>query len=187
VLVGPVLRTERLLLRRWRPEDRGPFAALNADPVTMEYFPAPLSTEESDAAADRIAEGFERNGWGLWAVEVPGLAAFAGFCGLAVPAFQARFTPCVEVGWRLDRSMWGRGFAPEAATACLRFAHEELGLAEVVSFTAAQNHRSRRVMEKIGMTHDPGEDFDHPSLPPGHALERHVLYRVAPAALASRR
>lgn len=171
------LRTERLLLRAWRPDDRDPYAALNADPVVMEHFPAPLTRAESDAHVDRVLAAFAEHGWGLWAVEVPGEADFIGFVGLAIPRFEAPFTPCVEVGWRLARSAWGRGYAPEGAMEALRFAFDDLGLDEVLSFTAVGNAKSRRVMEKIGLTHDPADDFDHPNLPPGHRLRRHVLYR----------
>lgn len=171
------LRTERLLLRAWRPTDRDPYAALNADPVVMEHFPAPLTRAESDAHVDRILAAFEEHGWGLWAAEVPGEADFIGFIGLAIPRFEAPFTPCVEVGWRLAQSAWGRGYAPEGATEALRFAFDDLGLDEVLSFTSVGNTKSRRVMEKIGLTHDPADDFDHPNLPPGHRLRRHVLYR----------
>lgn len=180
------LRTERLLLRRWRETDRAPFAAMNADPEVMELFPAPLTVAESDALVDRIEVHFAEHGFGLWAVEVPGAGtdpgvAFIGFVGLLVPTFTASFTPCVEIGWRMSRAAWGHGYAPEAATEVLRCAFEDICLAEVQSFTAVANHRSRRVMEKIGMTHDPADDFDHPSLPSGHPLERHVRYRLAAA------
>lgn len=171
------LRTDRLWLRRWSPEDRAPFASLNADPLVMEHFPAVLSREESDALVSRIEASFERRGFGVWAVEIPTITRFAGFIGLSVPAFDAPFTPCVEIGWRLAREHWGAGYAPEGARAALDFAFGALGLAEVVSFTAQGNRRSRRVMEKIGMAHDPADDFDHPSLPAGHPLRRHVLYR----------
>jgi RimJ/RimL family protein N-acetyltransferase len=145
----------------------------------MEHFPAPLTRAESDAFAARVRSEMSERGFGLWAVEAPGVAPFLGFTGLAVPRFEAHFTPCVEVGWRLAREHWGRGYAPEAARAALAFGFERLGLAEIVSFTASGNAKSRRVMEKIGMTHDPAGDFEHPSLPPGHPLRRHVLYRVA--------
>lgn len=171
-------RTERLLLRAWRTSDREPYAALNADPVVMEHFPAPLTREESDAHVDRITAGFDARGWGLWAVEVPGEADFVGFIGLSVPGFQAHFTPCVEVGWRLARAAWGKGYAPEGARAALAFAFDELGLDEVVSFTSVGNTKSRRVMEKIGMTHNPAEDFDHPNVPEDSPVHRHVLYRI---------
>src|SRR5688500_3501176 len=146
------LRTERLLLRTWRDADREPYAALNADPVVMEHFPAPLSRGESDAHVDRILAAFDEHGWGLWAVEVPGAAEFIGFIGLSIPRFDAPFTPCVEVGWRLARTAWGRGYAPEGAIEALRFAFEDLLLEEVLSFTFVGNTKSRRVMEKIGMT-----------------------------------
>ncbi len=173
-----MIETERLLLRRWRDSDREPFAALNADPLVMEHFPAALSREESDALVDRIEAGFERNGFGLWAVEASG--AFIGFTGLSVPGFTACFTPCVEVGWRLARTAWGHGYATEAARAVLDHGFGELRLAEIVSFTAVGNLRSRAVMRRLGMTHDPADDFDHPSLPEASPLKRHVLYRVRP-------
>jgi RimJ/RimL family protein N-acetyltransferase len=174
------LQTERLKLRRWLPEDRKPFAQLNSDARVMEHFPAPLTREESNTMVQRIEAHFEHHGFGLWALEVPGVAAFAGFVGLMIPRFEAPFTPCVEIGWRLAFDHWGRGYAPEAARAVLRFAFERVRLSEIVSFTAVGNLRSRRVMEKIGMSHDPDSDFDHPALPAGHALERHVLYRIRP-------
>jgi RimJ/RimL family protein N-acetyltransferase len=172
------MRTDRLLLRRWRDADRDPFAAMNADPRVMEHFPAPLSREESDAAAARIDRHFDEHGFGLWAMEVPGVVTFAGFVGLSVPAFTAPFTPCVEVGWRLAADCWSRGYATEGGRAALRFGFDTLGLREIVSFTTAGNTRSRLVMERLGMTHDPTDDFDHPNLPGGHPLRHHVLYRL---------
>ncbi len=173
-----VLRTERLLLRPWRDEDLAPFAALNADPAVREHFPSILSRGESDAAARRIRAEMERDGYGSWAVELPGEAPFVGVVGLSVPGFEAAFTPCVEIGWRLARDVWGRGLATEGARAALAFAFDVLGLEEVVSMTTPANHRSLRVMEKLGMRHDPCDDFEHPLLPPGSPLRRHVLYRL---------
>lgn len=175
---NPSLSTERLLLRRWRDEDRKAFARINADPRVMEFFPGVLSRDESDARIDRIEAHFEQRGFGLWAVEVPGVTALAGFIGLAVPQFEAAFTPCVEIGWRLAAECWNRGYASEGALAALEFGFGPLGLKEIVSFTVPENVRSRRVMEKIGMTHCVEEDFDHPLLPEGHPLRRHVLYRI---------
>jgi RimJ/RimL family protein N-acetyltransferase len=172
------LRTDRLLLRRWRRADREPFAGMNADPRVMEHFPSVLSREESDARAERIEAHFERHGFGLWAVEVIGLVPFAGFVGLSIPSFESHFTPCVEVGWRLAFECWGHGYATEGARAVLAFGFEALALAEIVSYTVPANLRSRRVMERLGMTHRPEDDFDHPLLPGGHALRRHVLYRI---------
>lgn len=172
------LRTKRLMLRRWRPEDRAPFAAMNADPRVMEHFPSLLSREESDTRVTGIEAHFERHGFGLWAVEIVGVAPFAGFVGLSIPGFQAPFMPCVEIGWRLAFEHWGRGYATEGATAALTFGFETLNLPEIVSFTVPANVRSRRVMKKLGMTHNPMEDFDHPVLPEGHPLRRHVLYRL---------
>ena len=177
---GPDLGTPRLLLRRWRAGDRAPFASLNADPVVMEHFPAPLDRRASDALVEAIEAGFERHGFGLWALESSEGGEFLGFTGLAVPTFEAHFTPAVEIGWRLARSAWGCGYATEAARAALEFGFEQAGLAEIVSFTAASNRRSRAVMERLGMSHDPGDDFDHPALPPGHPLAPHVLYRIRP-------
>lgn len=171
------LRTVRLRLRQWNEADREAFARLNADPRVMEYFPSTLSAPETDALAAAIASHIEQNGWGLWAVEVPGVAPFAGFVGLSRPRFVAHFTPSVEVGWRLAKEFWGRGYATEGALAALRFGFDTLGLDEIVSFTTATNWPSRRVMERIGMTYDPHDDFDHPGLPVGHTLRRHVLYR----------
>src|SRR5438445_7705517 len=159
------LHTDRLRLRRWRPADGAPFAALNADPRVMEHFPATLSREESDARAARIEAHFEQHGFGLWAVEIPNVTRFAGFIGLSVPRFEARFTPCVEIGWRLAAEHWGRGYATEGAHAALAFGFDTLGLDEIVSFTTAGNLPSRRVMKRLGMRHDPADDFDHPALP----------------------
>ena len=174
----PELRTVRLVLRRWREADRTPFATLNADPVVTEHFPAPLRPEESDALVDRIEAGFEERGWGLWAVEIPGRAAFAGFIGLNPATFDAPFTPAVEVGWRLAREHWGRGYATEGALGALTFGFDALALDEIVSFTTHGNARSRRVMERLGMHRDPADDFDHPNLPEGDPLQPHVLYRL---------
>lgn len=177
-MIPPTLTTERLVLRPWRPEDRAPFAALNADPEVAAHLPAPLTREESDAFADRIEAGFVHDGFGLWAVEVPGVAPFVGFVGLARPGFEAHFTPAVEIGWRLARAHWGRGYVTEGGRAVLTHAFDEADLDEVVSFTVPANERSRAVMVRLGMTHDPADDFDHPRLPPGDPLRRHVLYRL---------
>ncbi len=173
------LRTARLLLRDWRDEDLPTFAALNADSQVMEFFPRPLDRSESDALAARIRSQFALSGFGLWAVEVCGGAPFIGFVGLSVPSFEAHFTPCVEIGWRLLREYWGRGYATEAARAVLDFGFDRLGLEEIVSFTVPANRRSRGVMERLGMTHSPDDDFENPRSPPGHPLRHHVLYRMA--------
>lgn len=175
----PELTTARLKLRVWRDADRAPFAALNADPKVMEHFPALLSPTESDAMMERIVGHFERHGFGLWAVEIPGVSPFAGFIGLNVPVFSAPFMPCTEIGWRLTADCWGRGYAREGAAAVLKWAFEVQRMAEIVSFTVPDNVRSRRVMEVIGMTQDLAGDFDHPLVAVGHRLRRHVLYRLA--------
>jgi RimJ/RimL family protein N-acetyltransferase len=174
----PEVSTERLRLRGWRQADRGPFAALNADPEVMRHFPAPLSAAASDRLVDAFVEGWEQHGHGLWAVERSADGAFLGFTGLSRPSFEAPFTPAVEVGWRFALEAWGHGYATEAARAAVAFGFERVGLDEIVSFTAPANERSRRVMERLGMTRDPADDFDHPRLPAGHPLRRHVLYRL---------
>jgi ribosomal-protein-alanine N-acetyltransferase len=174
------LETERLLLRQWRAEDRAPFAALNADPAVMEHFPAPLTRAESDAFADRVEELIAQQGWGLWAMQEHATGRFLGFTGLAYPRFDAPFGPAVEIGWRLARDAWGQGLATEAACAATAFAFDELALDEIVSFTAAPNERSRAVMRRLGMRHDPADDFDHPLVEQAR-LRRHVLYRLRAA------
>jgi len=173
------LRTPRLILRSWRDDDLEPFAVMNRDSRVVQYLPGPLEREESDALAARIRQHFAEHDFGRYAVEVIGGPRFIGFVGLAVPPFEAPFMPCVEVGWRLDADHWGRGYATEAALATLAHGFGELGLSEIVSFTVPENRASRRVMEKIGMRHSPGEDFDHPLLPAGHPLRRHVFYRLS--------
>ncbi|HVE74040.1 MAG TPA: GNAT family N-acetyltransferase [Mycobacteriales bacterium] len=164
------MRTARLVMRRWRSTDHEPFAAMNADPVVMEHFPAPLSRTESDAFIERIEAHFDEHGYGLWAVEAAG--EFVGFTGLSWATFAAPFTPALEVGWRLASTAWGRGYATEAATAAL--ARGFLEVDRIVSFTAVSNAPSRRVMERIGMTRE-GE-FGHPRVPVEHPVHRHVLF-----------
>ncbi len=181
----PCLRTERLLLRRWRPRDRAPFAAMNADAEVMEHFPAPLSRAQSAAMIERIEACFEHHGYGLWALELPGEAPLIGFAGLSPVDIPVTFAPAVEVGWRLARRFWGRGFVTEAAAAAIAFGFARRGLSEIVSFTAVQNERSRRVMERLGMRRDPAEDFDHPLLADDARLRRHVLYRLRRSDWAS--
>jgi RimJ/RimL family protein N-acetyltransferase len=171
------LRTQRLVLRPWLGTDHEPFARLNADPNVMEFFPRLHDRSESDAMAGIIAQRIERDGYGLWAVEVPGEIEFAGFVGLQIVPFEEHFTPAIEVAWRLAHDAWGRGFATEGARAALDFAHVNLGYEEVVAMSVSANRRSRRVMEKLGMTYDARDDFENPRIPEGHPLRRHVLYR----------
>lgn len=173
------LVTDRLALRQWRDADLAPFAALNADPEVMRYFPAPLTRTQSDEFAGYVHETIERQGWGLWAVEVIDGPAFIGFVGLNRVTFDEHFTPAVEVGWRLARPFWGYGYATEAATAALSFGFERLELDEIVSFTTRSNEPSIRVMRRLGMRHDAAGDFDHPRVPEASPLRRHVLYRLA--------
>jgi RimJ/RimL family protein N-acetyltransferase len=179
-VVTPAFQTPRLLLRSWHESDRAPFVAMNADPLVMRYFPSTMTAEETDFLLERNRLHFERHGFGLWAVVDKATGEFAGYIGLAVPSFEAHFTPCVEIGWRLAAHFWNRGLATEGAASVLRFAFEILQLDEVVSFTTATNLPSRRVMEKLGMIHDRNGDFDHPRIPDGHPLRKHVLYRAIP-------
>ena len=171
------LRTARLLLRPWRDNDRAPFAALNADPKVMEHFPRTSTREESDAGVDRIVARMEQQGFGLWAVEVPGVAEFIGFIGLN-PADGVLGRPVLEIGWRLAAEHWGHGYATEGARASLAHAFDVLDKDEVVSFATTANQRSRHVMEKLGLVRRPEDDFDHPGVPPTWSGRRHVLYRI---------
>jgi RimJ/RimL family protein N-acetyltransferase len=173
-----MIETDRLLLRRWIEEDREPFFRLNSDASVMEFMPKCLLRVESDLLIDRIEDHFREHSFGLYAMELREEHSFIGFLGLAVPAFTAHFTPCVEIGWRLCADYWGRGLASEGARAVVKHAFEELRLGDLVSFTVPANIRSRRVMERIHMVHNPAEDFEHPNLPDGHPLQRHVLYRL---------
>jgi RimJ/RimL family protein N-acetyltransferase len=185
-IIPHMMRTERLVMREWRESDRAPFAELNADPEVMEHFPERLTREQSDAFADRIEADMAQRGWGLWALEVDG--EFIGYTGLQPVSFEAHFTPATEIGWRLARRAWGHGYASEAARAAAAFAFAELELDELVSFTTTANVRSRAVMERIGMTRDPAEDFEHPRVPEGSAMRLHVLYRLPePRAFVMRR
>jgi RimJ/RimL family protein N-acetyltransferase len=181
-----MLTSRRLRLRPWRDKDLSPFAALNAGPEVMEYLPKCLNREESDQSAERIREGLARRGFGFWAVEVFGLSEFIGFTGLSVPAFDAHFTPCVEIGWRLARKFWGFGYATEAGQLAMDYGFRSVGLEQIVSFTFVGNLRSRKVMERLGMTRTPEDDFEHPRLPEGHRIRPHVLYRIKRGAWIGR-
>ena len=174
--------TQRLVLRSWQDADRQPFADLSADPEVMRYL-IPLATRAaSDAWIDRQQAHLERHGFCMWAVSPAGSAAFIGCVGLLQVRYDAHFVPAVEVGWRLARAYWGQGFAPEAAAAALAFGFHVVGLREIVANTVPANTNSQRVMTKLGMVRDPVDDFDHPLLPPNHALRRQVLYRISAAA-----
>jgi ribosomal-protein-alanine N-acetyltransferase len=174
------LTTERLVLRRWKPADRAPFAELNADQEVTRFFPATLPRRSSDELADRLEADIVRRGWGLWAVEERATGHFIGFTGLNRPAFEASFMPAVEIGWRLARPAWGFGFATEAARAAAAFAFEVLALEEIVAYAVKQNARSRAVMDRLAMRHDEAHDFDHPQIHVSH-LRRQVLYRLTAA------
>jgi len=175
---SPQLRTERLILRRWAPADRAPFAAINADQDVVRFLRGPLDRAASDKLIDEIEESFDTLGYGLWALEVRATAQLIGFTGLSSKTFEASFTPAVEVGWRLARSAWGHGYATEAARAALAFGFRDVDLAEIVSMTARTHERSQAVMRRLGMTRDPVDDFDHPLMPPKHPLRPHVLHRI---------
>jgi RimJ/RimL family protein N-acetyltransferase len=170
-----VIVTERLVLRQWRDSDVELFARMGTDPDVMEFFPGPMTYEASSGFAERIRTHIDETGWGLWAVEVPGVADFIGFVGLAVPRFDDTLT---EVGWRLDKPYWGQGYASEGGRAALAYGFEELALDEIVSFTAHPNLRSQAVMQRIGMTRDPSRDFEHPMVPDGNWLKPHALYAI---------
>jgi RimJ/RimL family protein N-acetyltransferase len=174
----PELRTPRLLLRGWRAEDREPFAEMSADPEAMRHYPAPLARTESDARVDAYEAEWEQAGFGKWAVEIPGVAPFAGSIGLGTLTFEASFTPSIEIGWRLASAFWSHGYATEGARAALEFGFRQLGLAEIVAFTIPANTRSLRVMEKLGMIF--AREFDHPMFADGHRLRKHLLYRIGP-------
>lgn len=173
------LRSTRLLLRRWTEHDRPTFAQMNGDPVVMEYYPSTLSRSDSDAFVERIEGHFEAAGFGLWAVEIESTNSFVGYVGLWPATFDAHFTPALEVGWRLRSEVWGHGYATEAARIALADGFLRLGVDEIVSFTAAVNQPSRRVMEKLGMRRASADDFEHPSVAAQSPLRPHVLYRLA--------
>jgi 3-dehydroquinate dehydratase/shikimate dehydrogenase len=175
-----MIETERLILRAWRDEDREPFARMNADPRVMEFFVATMTPAETDALITRYREHWRTRGYGMCAVDrklADGAHEFIGYIGLARVRYEIDFTPVVEVGWRLAPHVWGQGLATEGARAALAYGFETLGLDEIIAFTATTNVRSRRVMDKIGMTHDPRDDFNHPNIQEGHPLRRQVLYR----------
>jgi RimJ/RimL family protein N-acetyltransferase len=179
--VTPIeFETARLRLRQWRDADRGPYAAMNADPAVMKFFPGIQSRETSDASIDRWQEQFASQGWSNWAAELKETGEFIGFIGLSVPRRVLPFSPCVEIGWRLAHAHWRKGLASEGARGALRVGFERLELGEIVSFTARANDRSRAVMERIGMT-DTRQDFEHPAIPEGNPLRLHCLYKLSRA------
>ena len=171
------LRGPRVLLRQWEERDRPWFAELNGDPVAIEFFPSTLTREQSDAMVDRLRAVIEEKGWGFWCLEIDGHCA--GFTGLNIPTFDAPFMPAVEIGWRMLPRYWGHGYATEAARLALDYGFGVLNAGEIVAFTAPGNRRSRAVMARLGMRHDVAGDFDHPRVPPGNPLRRHVLYRIS--------
>jgi RimJ/RimL family protein N-acetyltransferase len=176
-----VLRTRRLILRRWKESDLLPFARINADQRVMEFMVGTMTEEETHQSVAHMEKHFETHGFGRWAVEVADSEKFIGFVGISIPSYTLPVSPCVEVAWRICAEEWGKGYAPEAANEAMRDGFERVGLQEIVSFTTLTNLKSRRVMEKLGMRYCPAEDFDHPMVPIGHSLLRHVLYRLSKA------
>lgn len=175
---GVHLETERVRLRPWCDADIEPFSAFNADAEAMRYFPWTYNRAESEASMDRFRAHFAEHGWGPWVVEVPGETSFAGVVGLSTIQFEAHFTPAVELGLRIQPALQGRGFATEAARASVAFGFQRAGLKEIVAMCTPDNRASRRVMEKLGMTRDPADDFDHPAVGASHPMRRVVLYRL---------
>lgn len=172
------LRTQRLLLRSWRDADLPVFATMCTDPEVMEFLSPMREPGAVEAWVSRLKAHWREHGFGRWVVELPGEASFIGVVGLAWNPYEAHFTPAVEIAWRLARPYWGKGFASEAAGAALDYGFDRLGLAEIVAMTVPANLRSRRVMERLGMSRDPADDYDHPNIPSG-PLKRHVLYRAS--------
>ena len=171
------LETERLILRQWKDSDYPLFAEMSSDPVVMEFYPSTLSREESDAMANKIKGLIADQSWGFWAVERKKDQEFIGFVGLHKPTYELPVTECVEVGWRLRKEYWGKGYATEAAKEALRFGFETLKLKEIYSFASVLNKRSWAVMERLNMSNT-GNNFEHPSIPKGHSLREHVLYKI---------
>lgn len=169
-----IIETERLGLRRWNDDDIPYFISMNKDPEVMEFFPKLLTADETRSFVERSEQHFNEQGFALWAAELKETGRFIGMIGLAVPRFETDFTPCVEVGWRLGREFWGKGYAQEGGKACLEYGFTQLCLPQIVAFTSVYNTKSENVMQKIGMTFI--EEFDHPEIPVGHKLRRHVLY-----------
>jgi len=173
-----MIETARLRLRDWTDQDREPFYRITSDARVMEFYPAPLSCEEADAFIARIEAHQAQHGFTFFAAELRATGQFIGFIGMAYIPYETHFTPCVEIGWLLGTEFWGQGLATESAQAVLRLGFDDVKLPEIVAFTVPANRRLRRVMEKLGMTHNPADDFDHPRLPQGHPLRPHVLYRL---------
>ncbi len=184
VAVPVSLQTQRLLLRPWHDSDLAAFTEMSADPAVMEFLLPLAGPVGCEAWAARLKAHWRDHGFGRWVVEIPGEASFAGVVGLAWIPYAAHFTPAVEIAWRLGRAHWGHGYATEAASIALDYGFDQLGLAEIVAVTVPANRRSRAVMERLGMTRDPADDYDHPNIPVG-PLRRHVLYRLRNPRLAS--
>ncbi|MBX9770450.1 MAG: GNAT family N-acetyltransferase [Candidatus Obscuribacterales bacterium] len=173
------LETERLFLRHWQESDVEPFCAITSDPEVRRYYPNVLSASETKTLVVRIKAHFEKENFGLWSVELKSTGEFIGYTGLQKPTIEAHFMPCVEIGWTIAKKHWGNGYAPEAAAKALEDGFTRIGLDEIVSFTTVSNDKSIRVMEKLGMTRNPKDDYSHPLLPQGHPLKPHVLFRLS--------
>lgn len=178
-MVAPNIKTTRLLLRQWEESDLSLFAKINCDPEVMQFFPSLLTEKESNALAKKIIKELQEKTYGLWAVEIPNVTSFIGFLGLHYADFKAHFTPCVEIGWRLDRAYWGKGYATEGGKAVLNYAFKTLNLTKVVSFTSEKNHKSIAVMKRLGMHYYSKNNFEHPQIPKKHWLRPHVFYSIS--------
>ena len=175
------LETERLILRGWQDSDLEPFSTITADPEVRRYYPNVLTKDETRLVIERIKSHVEKEGFGLWALELRETGEMIGYTGLSKPTIEAHFMPCVEIGWQIAKHHWGKGYAPEAAIKALEDGFSRLNLNEIVSFTSKLNSKSIRVMEKMGMLRNPKDDYMHPLLPDGHPLKPHVLYRLPKA------
>lgn len=173
------ITTTRLILRQWQDSDFAPFAAMSADLQVMEFFQSTMSREKSEEMLTRCRDMITERGWGIWAVELRETGEFIGFVGLHTPGYDLSFNPCVEIAWRLKVEVWGKGYCTEAARAVLDAGFNQLGLKEIVAYTALPNVRSAAVMKKLGMKSDPQENFNHPMVEEGHWLREHCLYRLA--------
>jgi RimJ/RimL family protein N-acetyltransferase len=178
-ITAPNLKTKRLLLRQWKNSDLPIFAKINSNSEVMQFFPSLLTQTESDVFAKKIIQELQEKPYGLWAVEIPAIAPFIGFIGLHYQDFKATFTPCIEIGWRLDSAYWKKGYATEAGKKVLEYAFKTLKLNEVVSFTSEKNFRSIALMKRLGLHYHPENNFEHPKLPKGHPLSYHVFYSMS--------
>jgi RimJ/RimL family protein N-acetyltransferase len=172
------IKTSRLILRPWQEKDRKPYFEINQDTKVLEFLPGPLTQHQVNDFMDHQNQQLSERHFMLWAAELQETGKLIGFIGLNFFDQPAHFSPAVEIGWRLGSQYWGFGYATEGALVSLEYGLNKLGLKEIVSFTVPDNLRSRKVMERIGMTQDMEGSFAHPKLPLDHRLSQHVLYRI---------